>query len=69
MKNVKVVSDSSTLANAATGLSIIKAQAAIGMGNSFTVALSGGNTPRELYSRLALPPLASRVNWDAVHLF
>lgn len=39
------------------------------MGNRFTVALSGGSTPRELYSRLATPDLASRVKWEAVHLF
>jgi 6-phosphogluconolactonase len=69
MRIVKVVSDSSTLATAAADLFIAKAQAAIDRGNRFTVALSGGNTPRELYSRLATPDLASRVKWEAVHLF
>ncbi len=69
MRIAKVVPDSSTLATAAADLFIAKAQAAIETGNRFTAALSGGNTPRELYSRLAMPEFESKVNWEAVHLF
>ena len=32
----------------------------------FVVALSGGNTPRSLYARLAAPPYASAVPWSEV---
>ena len=35
----------------------------------FMVALSGGNTPRRLYARLAAPPTASAVPWSEVAVF
>jgi len=35
----------------------------------FTVALSGGNTPRPLYETLAKPPLATKMPWRDIHLF
>ena len=33
------------------------------------VALSGGETPRQIYRRLGRDPLKDRVNWNHVHLF
>lgn len=33
------------------------------------VALSGGETPRQIYRRLGMVPLKDRVNWNHVHLF
>ena len=33
------------------------------------VALSGGETPRQIYQRLGKDPLKDRVNWNLVHLF
>lgn len=33
------------------------------------IALSGGNTPREVYSMLAMHPYRDRVNWNGIHLF
>ena len=35
----------------------------------FAVALSGGSTPKTLYSLLALPGFADRIPWSKVHLF
>lgn len=35
----------------------------------FTVALSGGNTPRALYELLAQEPYASQVPWDRTQVF
>ncbi len=35
----------------------------------FTIALSGGDTPRTLYEVLALPPFASTMPWGRTHLF
>ncbi len=35
----------------------------------FTIALSGGSTPRALYSRLAASPLAESLDWSRIHLF
>ncbi len=36
---------------------------------AFTVALSGGNTPRPMYEALARPPLNTRMPWRDIHLF
>lgn len=35
----------------------------------FTVALSGGSTPRRLYALLATPEYRERIPWPRVHLF
>lgn len=69
MKNIHILNDPRELADYAAKFFISKAQAAIDSRNRFSVALSGGNTPRELYARLAKSDLTSRVNWEAVHLF
>lgn len=38
-------------------------------GNRFTVALSGGETPRSLYTLLATASYAARIPWERVHMF
>ena len=35
----------------------------------FTVALSGGSTPKALYSLLASPEYKNRLDWSRIHLF
>lgn len=35
----------------------------------FTIALSGGSTPRRLYELLALPPHVGSVDWERWHVF
>jgi 6-phosphogluconolactonase len=35
----------------------------------FTVALSGGSTPKSFYALLAEPPYSERVPWENVHFF
>jgi 6-phosphogluconolactonase len=42
---------------------------AIARRGRFSWALSGGNTPRRLYARLAREPLLSRIDWTRVHFF
>src|ERR1043165_4491119 len=37
--------------------------------NRFSVALSGGSTPKPIYAALASPPYASQVDWSKVWLF
>lgn len=37
--------------------------------NSFSLALSGGSTPKRLYQVLAMPPWRDRMPWTRVHLF
>jgi 6-phosphogluconolactonase len=45
------------------------AMAAIVARGRFTVALSGGSTPRRLYGLLAAPPLRDAVDWGRVEFF
>jgi 6-phosphogluconolactonase len=35
----------------------------------FTIALSGGSTPRPIYARLAAADYAARIDWGKVHVF
>jgi len=35
----------------------------------FTIALSGGSTPRPVYSRLATEPFLHQIDWSRVHVF
>jgi 6-phosphogluconolactonase len=35
----------------------------------FSIALSGGSTPKRLYQMLAAPPLIEAMPWERVHLF
>lgn len=35
----------------------------------FTLALSGGNTPRRLYELLSRPPFLTAMPWDRIHFF
>ncbi len=42
---------------------------AIEQSGRFAVALSGGSTPKALYSLLASPDYRERVDWSRVHLF
>ena len=45
------------------------ASQAIQLAGRFTVALSGGSTPKALYTLLAAPGVAQRISWNRVHLF
>jgi 6-phosphogluconolactonase len=45
------------------------ARHAIEASGRFTVALSGGTTPRTLYARLAAPDVAQQIDWSRIHLF
>jgi 6-phosphogluconolactonase len=48
---------------------VAQARAAVEATGWFTVALSGGTAPREMYSLLADEDLAPRIPWEDVHLF
>ncbi len=65
-----VASDAQGLAARAAELFVTLAQRAAGEeGARFTVALSGGSTPKALYGLLAAPPYVGQVPWERVHLF
>ena len=48
---------------------LAQAAAAAPGGARFTVALSGGNTPREMHALLTRPPYIGQVRWDIVQLY
>jgi 6-phosphogluconolactonase len=69
MREIKVYSDSSALASATTDLIVELAQNAITENGKFTIALSGGSTPKVIYALLATPEYAKQIEWSKVHLF
>ncbi|HEY9776747.1 MAG TPA: 6-phosphogluconolactonase [Planktothrix sp.] len=47
----------------------VLAKEAINARNQFTIALSGGTTPKALYELLATPEYSGRINWEKVLVF
>jgi 6-phosphogluconolactonase len=64
-----VGNDSREVSERAADLFVAAAAAAVRARNRFTVALSGGATPRPLYELLATPPYSERIAWPQVYLF
>ena len=56
-------------AGAATEYIVLLAERCIQARGHFTVALSGGSTPRRLHERLAGEPYASRISWNGWQVF
>jgi 6-phosphogluconolactonase len=57
------------LSRAAAEQFVRAAHDAISAHGRFTVALSGGSTPKTMYQELATRPFAARVDWSRVHAF
>jgi len=66
---IRVLPDPAALAEAAARHVVELSQAAIAARGRFSIALSGGSTPRALHLRLASPPLVDQVDWSRVHVF
>jgi 6-phosphogluconolactonase len=69
MTAIRVLPEPSALADAAARHLVEAGQAAIDARGAFSIALSGGSTPRELHRRLASSPLSTQVDWSRVHVF
>jgi 6-phosphogluconolactonase len=69
MTAIRVLPDPQALAEAAARHVVERAQAAIRERGRFSIALSGGSTPRDLHLRLAGPPLRNQIDWARVHVF
>jgi 6-phosphogluconolactonase len=67
--NVQVFPTSEELAAAAAAYFVGAAEAAIAATETFSVALSGGSTPRALFEALASGECKSRIRWPSVHVF
>lgn len=61
--------DAAALAEEAARRFVAAAGAAIAARGRFTVALSGGSTPKALFRLLAASPWIERVDWANVHLY
>jgi 6-phosphogluconolactonase len=67
--HVEVWRDLKELSTRAAELFVGLARAAVQTHDAFTVALSGGSTPKALYELLATEALAQRINWSQTHVF
>lgn len=65
MPDIRILKDADAVADTAAELFIQSAEHASSEGRRFAVALSGGSTPRALYSRLA----SANVDWQNVDLY
>lgn len=69
LADVLVVPTTAALAEQAADRFAAAAGKALDESGKFSVALSGGATPRGLYARLASEPFRSRVDWERVQVF
>lgn len=69
MADLRIFPDPDSLIHAAAGQVAAAAQAAIRAHGRFTIALSGGSTPRPLYELLSGPAFTHRIDWPNVHVF
>ncbi len=70
-KNVAITvwKDAEVLSFAAAHFFVTECNRCIAKKGKFTVALSGGNTPKRLYQLLATPAFSTNIPWDKVFLF
>lgn len=64
-KTVEVLPDQPTLVARALELILSKLETAIEQRGRFTIALSGGSTPKPLYEAIA----TQKLPWDKIHVF
>jgi 6-phosphogluconolactonase len=64
-----IVEDAAALARRGAELVVEAAREAIAERGTFSLALSGGSTPRALYTLLAEPPFAGQVAWAQVEVW
>jgi 6-phosphogluconolactonase len=57
------------LSNAAAHFFTVACQRSIAVHDKFTVALSGGNTPKRFFELLATPEFSQNINWKKVFIF
>ncbi len=69
MAEVIVYSDAASLTHAAAERIATSAESAMVARGHFSIALSGGNTPRALFQLLASDEYLTRIDWDHVYFF
>jgi 6-phosphogluconolactonase len=68
-RQVLIFPDIDALSRAAAERFVSLSETAIRSRGRFATALSGGSTPRRLYSFLGSSPYGENINWKMVHLF
>ena len=68
---VEIFKNTAELAQQAAQLILTQSQLGVARNNLFTIALSGGSTPKRLYELLADPTqqFRSQLPWDRIHFF
>ena len=66
---LEIYPNGDTLSHEAAKYIVRLANQAIVTHGRFTMALSGGNTPKQLYGLLAAEPYRSQIDWNAVEIF
>src|SRR4051794_41126667 len=66
---IKVLPDATAIAEEAAQRIVGAAEEAIALADRFTLALSGGSTPKALYQLLAAEPLRHQIDWTRVQIF
>ena len=69
MSHLTVYPDSQRFVEGAADFIVELATQAIAERGRFTIALSGGGTPRPIYARLATAGFGERLDWSRTHLF
>jgi 6-phosphogluconolactonase len=68
-QEIRVYAGLEALSLAAAAFVAARSETAIGARGRFVVALSGGSTPRRLYTLLASSPWRERIDWSRAHVF
>lgn len=66
---IVIVPDKDALAEVAADMIVEQALAAVAARDRFTIALTGGSTPRPVYERLATGERAARMPWERAFVF
>ena len=64
-----ITDDARELARIAANIFMSTAKDCVTQGNLFTVAISGGSTPRDMHKFLAEEPYRSDIPWNKTHIF
>ena len=67
--DVVIFQDGEKLSQSAAEYIVRVAREAVADHGNFTIALSGGSTPRKLYGMLAEEPYRSQIAWDKIEIF
>jgi len=68
-RNVQILSDLEAISHEAAFLFVNASRNSIAGRTKFAVAISGGSTPRRLYTLLSSSPYCDQVDWQKIHFF